>query len=66
MGSNSRSENVSWEILLTAEEVAQMLRVPKSWVYGHLGLLPAVRLGRYVRFRRSEIEDFLQKRGPCQ
>jgi excisionase family DNA binding protein len=52
-------------ILLTADEVAQILRVPKSWVYSHLSELPVIRLGRYVRFRRSEIDGFLEKRGAC-
>jgi excisionase family DNA binding protein len=52
--------------LLTADEVAVILRVPKSWVYAHLSNLPAIRLGRYVRFKRSDIDEFLAKRGPCQ
>lgn len=43
--------------LLTAEEVAVILRVPRSWVYSHLEMLPLVRLGRYVRFRRSGIDQ---------
>ena len=38
-------------ILLDAGEVAEILRVPRSWVYSHLKELPAIRLGRYVRFR---------------
>jgi len=54
-------------ILLDAGEVAQILRVPRSWIYSHLSELPVIRLGRYVRFRRSEIERFLEKRaGACQ
>jgi excisionase family DNA binding protein len=54
-------------ILLDAGEVAEILRVPRSWVYSHLKELPAIRLGRYVRFRRSEIERFLEQRsGACQ
>jgi excisionase family DNA binding protein len=53
-------------ILLTADEVAQILRVPKSWIYSHLSELPVIRLGRYVRFRRSEIDGFLGKREACQ
>jgi excisionase family DNA binding protein len=54
-------------VLLDAGEVAQILRVPRSWVYSHLKELPAIRLGRYVRFRRSEIERFLNQRaGACQ
>ena len=52
--------------LLTAEEVAEILRVPRSWVYSHLTELPAIRLGRYVRFKRSELERFLEDRGSCQ
>ena len=43
-----------------------ILRVPRSWVYSHLSELPAIRLGRYVRFRRSEIDAFLEKREACQ
>lgn len=53
-------------VLLTVDEVAHILRVPRSWVYSHLDLLPTIRLGRYVRFRRSEIDDFLRQRGTCQ
>lgn len=53
-------------ILLDANEVAQILRVPRSWIYSHLRELPAIRLGRYVRFRRSEVEHFLEKRGACR
>ena len=54
-------------ILLDASEVAEIMRVPRSWVYGHLKELPAIRLGRYVRFRRSAIERFLEQRaGGCE
>jgi len=64
--SNPTAGNSSGEVLLTADEVAQMLRVPRSCVYSHLSELPVIRLGRYVRFRRSEIDGFLEKRGACQ
>ena len=52
--------------LLTADEVARILRVPKSWVYSHVTDLPAIRLGRYVRFRRRDIDRFLEKKGTCE
>jgi excisionase family DNA binding protein len=43
--------------LLTAEEVAALLRVTPAWVYaetrGHR--IPHIRLGRYVRYRREAI-----------
>ena len=52
--------------LLTVDEVAAILRVPKSWIYAHLNGLPTIRLGRYVRFKRSDIEEFLASKGSCQ
>ncbi len=51
--------------LLTADEVAGILRVPRSWVYSHLTELPTIRLGRYVRFKRSDVDRFLEERGSC-
>ena len=46
--------------LLTVEEVAALLHVPVSWVYGRmrkrsLERLPAYRLGKYWRFRQDEV-----------
>lgn len=52
---NLQTEDID-QTLLTADEVAVILRVPRSWVYSHVDLLPAVRLGRYVRFRRRGID----------
>jgi len=46
--------------LLTAEQVAERWQVPKGHVY-HLtrtGQVPAVKLGRYYRFRLDAIEAF--------
>lgn len=49
------------EPLLTAEEVADVLRVTTSWVYAETRAhrLPHVRLGRYVRYRRSAITAWI-------
>jgi excisionase family DNA binding protein len=46
--------------LLTADELAARWQVPKSQVYrlARDGQVPAVRLGRYVRFRLDAIEAF--------
>jgi excisionase family DNA binding protein len=53
--------------LMTPDEVAILLRVHRSWVYAHQQELPGfVRLGRYVRFRRIAIEEFLRQKFPCQ
>jgi excisionase family DNA binding protein len=47
--------------LLDAGEVAELLSVPKTWVLesARSGALPCVRLGRYVRFDRGDIEAWL-------
>lgn len=54
--------------LLTADEVAELLAVPRSWVYGETraGRLPHVKLGRYYRYSRPSIEAFVAglERGP--
>ncbi len=52
--------------LLTVEEVAQLLKVPASWVYEHCGKqvsdpLPHVKLGKYLRFSRSDLTRYLEK-----
>jgi excisionase family DNA binding protein len=46
--------------LLTVKEVAELLRVPVSWVYDRtrrrsLDRLPGIRLGKYWRFRQAEV-----------
>lgn len=47
--------------VLTADEVAALLRVTKGWLYAETraGRIPHLRLGRYVRYRRSAIERWL-------
>jgi excisionase family DNA binding protein len=47
----------SLDVLLTADEVAQLLRVTKAWVYAETRAkrIPHVPLGRYVRYRRSAV-----------
>jgi excisionase family DNA binding protein len=53
--------------LLTVEEVAEMLQVPASWVYGHtrkrsLDRIPGFRLGKYWRFREADVMTWLERR----
>jgi excisionase family DNA binding protein len=49
--------------LLTAGDVAELLGVPKSWVYeqSRAGRIPTVTLGRYRRYRRERIEAWLEE-----
>lgn len=51
---------MSADQLLTAEQLAERWQVPTSHVYrlARDGVLPVVRLGRYYRFRRDEIEQW--------
>lgn len=53
--------NGSARALLTAEQVAGLLQVRTAWVYAQCRAerIPHVRLGRYVRFRRDAIEQWL-------
>ena len=47
--------------LMTAEELAQRLRMTRAWVYSETRLdrVPHLRLGRYFRYRRSAIERWI-------
>ena len=49
--------------LLTPSDVAELLGVPKSWVYeqSRAGRIPTVTLGRYKRYRREAIEAWLDE-----
>lgn len=55
--------------LLTADEVADLIRVTRAWVYAETrrDAIPHLRLGRYVRYRRSAIEAWMRtiERGPA-
>lgn len=48
--------------LLTPAEAAHFLNLRRSTLddYARRGIVPSVRLGRHRRFRRSDLERFLQ------
>jgi excisionase family DNA binding protein len=50
------------EQLLTAEQVAERLAVPVSWVRSasREGAIPCVVLGRYRRYKWSAVEEWLE------
>ena len=54
---------VSPEVLLNVKEVADFLRVNVTTVYAwaQRGQLPAIKLGRSWRFRRSDLETWLDR-----
>lgn len=49
--------------LLTADEVAARLGVPKSWVWARARAdeIPCVRLGRYRRFREDAVDAWIRE-----
>ncbi len=59
-------ETTSKSTLLTAQQVAERLNVPKSFVYeaARQGKLKPVKLGeKYVRFTQGTVDDYLAKSG---
>lgn len=56
-----RLVEMTFDPIMTPAEVADLLRMRKSWVYNaaRTGVLPHLRLGRAVRFRRSAIDAYL-------
>lgn len=51
------------ERLRTAQEIAEYLSIPLSGVYdlSHRKKIPVVKIGTRLRFRQSEIEQWLEK-----
>lgn len=52
------------EKLLTAKELSGLLKVDLSTVYlwTHTEFIPHYKLGKSVRFREKDVEDWLEKR----
>jgi len=54
------------DALLTVAEVAELLRVPLSWVYDRtrkrgVERIPGFRLGKYWRFRETDILGWIER-----
>jgi excisionase family DNA binding protein len=52
--------------LLSVEEVASLLKVPRKWVYRRVGLrppdgIPYLKVGKYLRFRESDLRDYVER-----
>ena len=49
--------------LLIAEEVAERLSVPPSWVRQHTraGAIPHVRLGRWIRYSAADVDAWVDE-----
>jgi excisionase family DNA binding protein len=59
----NRPESRDFE-LLSISQVCQSLDMGKSWVYRriHNGEIPSVKLGRAIKVRRSDLEQYLKER----
>jgi excisionase family DNA binding protein len=51
------------DIIFDVEGVAQYLKVKKQWVYErvHYNTIPHFKMGKYPRFRKSDIDQWLEK-----
>ncbi|MBN2226821.1 MAG: helix-turn-helix domain-containing protein [candidate division Zixibacteria bacterium] len=51
------------EKLLTPDQMAEYLSVQKSTIYQwtHEGFIPHIKLGKFVRFKASNVERWLEK-----
>jgi excisionase family DNA binding protein len=49
---------------LTVVDVARLLQITRATVYGWIfrRILPHVKIGRFVRIKRSDLEEFLRLR----
>ena len=61
-----RAANDGMSRLLTVEEVAALLNVPRKWVYRRVALkapegIPHVKVGKYLRFRETDLRDFVER-----
>lgn len=49
--------------LMTTDDVVQLLQVKKSWIYDQVerGNFPGYKVGNHLRFRRSEVDQYLEE-----
>lgn len=52
--------------LLTIEEMAKVLRVPRFWILSRTRqgqkAIPHLRMGRHIRFNKQQVLDFFAKK----
>ena len=53
------TENNPTNEIWTVGELAAFLKVKTSWVYEHASEIPHVRVGRYLRFERSAVMEWV-------
>jgi excisionase family DNA binding protein len=60
---HSQQEEQRGVQLLSIPQLCQELGMGKSWIYRRLrsGEIPSIRLGRTIKVRRGELEQYLQR-----
>lgn len=60
----NRAQEALAEPLLDAAAAARLLSVRPSWIYEAVraGRLPHLKIGRHIRFLRSDLEDWILTR----
>jgi len=66
LGLPPKRQGFTGDRLLTVEQVADLLQVPPSWVYGRTRTraadrIPGFRLGKYWRFREGDVLAWLER-----
>ncbi len=63
MNTNNNSNN-NLEQIMTLQEVSEYLKIKERTIYGWVtcGKIPAFKLGNAWRFRRSELEEWIDKK----
>ncbi len=61
LSSNDKKED---DVIFDVQGLAEYLKVNKQWVYDkvHQGAIPYHKAGKYPRFRKAEIDQWLNKR----
>ena len=59
------------EEIITIDELAQRWKVAKSWVYTRTresgpGSIPRIKLGKYLRFDWSQVQDWAREQSENQ
>lgn len=54
--------------LLTVEELAKALKVPRSWIYSRTrvtgpGTIPRIKVGKYLRFDLDRVMEWINAQG---
>ena len=54
------------DTLLTIDDLADKLKVPKSWIYARTkqsgpGTIPRIKIGKYLRFDWGDVWEWIQQ-----